>query len=261
MCRCSRSTRPSKQTNSSYEQRYVSKLEPAEKRGSNQRWFKFHTTGLTLASPSSKSKSSWLGGRTSVLVTAFHPFGNQAAATDTHRARPLALRPGLATGLPFRGCEAARLQSNAFRKESLRSERDNSKLLCLHLETYVTIPVSQIVNFRKSARIFSRRRAAVPQPRRMDFQSVQSRGKACKDGLDVHPTQFYNPVLVTTDCAITDVDGRLVRPMFQTVSWSDEASNLQNGVTTEQTEAPITSLGRKIWAVSSGDKVCPRSIV
>lgn len=36
-----------------------------------------------------------------------HPFGNQASATGEPE-RPLALRPGLATGLPFRGCRGGR---------------------------------------------------------------------------------------------------------------------------------------------------------
>jgi len=79
----------------------------------------------------------------------FHPFGNLAAATDTNRARPLALRPGLTTGLPFRGCEAARLQNDAIRRETPHSGRLSSELLSLHFETYVTIPVSQIVRLRE----------------------------------------------------------------------------------------------------------------
>jgi hypothetical protein len=59
----------------------------------------------------------------------FHPFGSQTTAFDIGRARSLALRPGLTTGLPFRGCEAASLHSNAFRKEQHRSEKNNRELL------------------------------------------------------------------------------------------------------------------------------------
>ena len=72
-------------------------------------------------------------------------------------------------------------------------------------------------------------KAAVPQLRRMDFQSVRSRGRACKDGLEVHPTQFYNRVLVTTDCAITDV-GILARLLKTGASKSGDFEVAEEGI-------------------------------
>lgn len=93
-----------------------------------------------------------------------HPFGSRAASRQIP-ARPLALRPGIAAGLPFRGREAAgSLVSfpTAKRREKLAMKRSRKIVsaqarhdcfVCAN-ETYVTFGACQILTFSQTANFF-----------------------------------------------------------------------------------------------------------
>lgn len=115
----------------------------------------------------------------------FHPFGNQA----TSARRPMALRPDLAIGLPFRGWEAAgpcagsargsrqlsnRVRRNQETRAAHRRRQTNSghyggrsrRIDLCTIETYVRFFPCQIVSLRENRAITQEvRTLAKPPPR------------------------------------------------------------------------------------------------
>jgi hypothetical protein len=102
-----------------------------------------------------------------IPTIAIHPFGNQATARGEFVAfGPMALRPGIATGLPFRGCKAAGLrqahaplvrflgrepvQWSKDEKHASQTEKSAPKGHFFYPnETYVRLPSSQILSLRE----------------------------------------------------------------------------------------------------------------